>query len=89
VITPEEPAAVTDRPRLYEKVRRAERAFRDIREASRALDKKGAEEREISGRAIAELHLAGEHWTEIARQTGLSRTTLLRRAQPYLEEKQP
>lgn len=43
-----------------------------------------------SGLFIAELYRrCGLSWPAFAKDMGMPRTTLLRRAQPYLEEKQP
>jgi hypothetical protein len=71
--------------RLLDEILHAEQVARDAEERLRELHAtRGAECKERSGRAIVALHRQGESWPEISRLTGLSRTTLLRRAQPYL-----
>jgi hypothetical protein len=70
--------------RLLAEIHHAEQAIRDAQERLREMYARGAECKERSGRALVALRQQGETWAEISRVTGLSRTTLLRRAQPYL-----
>jgi hypothetical protein len=39
---------------------------------------------DIAGRLLAELHARGHSWPEISRMTGISQTTVFRRADPFL-----